>query len=156
MVIFPPLYIYILIFFTLPNPGRRALRPPFDFDRPPSPSHHFSIQTSLSFHSKLLNRVGYSEIGMVCSICSSWSHFSPRVFRRVFRCQRLRSPAVNGGKWWGVFALSFLFMNFLLVPISFSHFPFSSLTFASALAFSDEILDGGAPARRREVRNELR
>ena len=51
---------------------------------------------------------------------------------------------------------SFIFMNFLLVPTSFSHFPFSSLTFASTLAFSGEILDGGAPARRGEVRNELR
>ena len=51
---------------------------------------------------------------------------------------------------------SFIFMNFLLVSTSFSHFPFSSLTFASALAFSGEILDSGTPASRGEVRNELR
>ena len=120
MVIFPQLFIYTLISFTFPNP-RRALRPPpFDFDRHPSPSHHFSIQTSLSFHSKLLNCVGYSEIGMVCSICSSWSHSSPLVFRRVFRCQRLRSPAVNGASGEG--SLLFHFYEFPCCNFIFSLF----------------------------------
>ena len=127
MVVFPQLFIYTLISFTFPNP-RRALRPPpFDFDRHPSSSHHFSIQTSLSFHSKLLNRVGYSEIGMVCSICSSWSHFSPRVFPASFP---VPTPSFSGGQWRQVVRgfCSFIFMNFLLVATSFSHCSFSFLT----------------------------
>ena len=122
MVIFPQLYIYI---FSSPSPSQTwpssSPPPPLVFDRHPSPSHHFSIQTSLSFHSKLLNRVGYSEIGMVCSICSSWLHFSSRVFPASFP---VPAPSFSGGQWRRVVRGLCSFIFFYEFP-SCSNFIFS-------------------------------
>ena len=112
-------------------------------------THSASLFKSFSFSfffSSLLFRSVKSVLDLLLGVVR-WPLQFPVPAASFFGGQRRR--VVRG-------SCSFVFMSLLLVPTSFSHFPFSSFTFASALAFSGEILDGGAPARCGKVRNELR